>query len=306
VGVLGAGTLLGGACATPGARSPAPSPASAIVGVEPIAYVDGRPVTLADLGPTLLEAAGRTALDEYVLDLAVEREARRLGVGVTPADLERERTLFLESITDAGVAAGPAAAEDLLARVRRSRGLGPDRFERLLRRSALLRAMVRDDATVTDEMIDLAHRIEHGERRAARIITTPTLAEAQRAADALAAGVDFAEAAARFSTDPSALRGGLIDPISPHDPSYPEALRRALAAAEPGEIVGPVAVDAGFALARLDRVIPPDGVTREESRGPIARRLRLQEERRLMADLARRLAGRVTVTVRDDSLRAGR
>lgn len=271
----------------------------------PIAFIYGRPITLDDLGPALLEAAGRTVLDEVTLDIAVNAEARRRGVTVSAADLARERDLFLRSIAEAGVAHDDADAEAMLLEVRRARGLGEDRFGRLLRRSALLRAMVRDDATVTDAMIALAHEIEHGERRRARLIITPTLSEAQRALDALRAGADFAETAARFSTDASAVRGGVVEPISPADPTYPDALRTALARATPGDIAGPITLDSGFAIVRLDETLPPDGVSLADSHDALARRLRLQEERRLMAALARRLTDRVSVTIRDDHLRSG-
>lgn len=269
----------------------------------PLALVNGRPITLDDISASLLEAAGGEILEETVLDLALDAEARRRGITISADDLAHERALFLESLADTGVSRDPAHAEDLLLQVRRARGLGPERFDHLLRRSALLRAMVRDDVVITDEMISLAHKIAHGERRRARLITTTTLAQAQKVVDALAAGADFSEVAARFSTDASALRGGLVEPISPADPSYPDALRRTLARLSPGQTSGPIALDAGFAIVRLQAVIPPDDVSLDATRQTLARRLRLQEERRRMTDLANRLRGRSDVTILDPRLR---
>ena len=272
-------------------------------GAQTVALVNGRPVTLGEIAPLLLEAAGSIVIEEVALDLAIYAEARRLGVDVAADEIARELDLFLDAVTDAGLAPAGTARDQLLFDIRRARGLGPERFDRMLRRSALLRALVRDDDAVTDEMIALAHRISHGERRRPRLITTATLADAQAALDSIRDGMDFAEAAARFSTDPSALRSGLVEPISPADPSYPDALRATLARMTVGEVRGPIAIDAGYALARLEEILPPTGVTLDESRDSLARTLRLQEERRRMAAYADRLLDRAEVRMLDPRTR---
>lgn len=284
-----------------------PRPAQAASADDPeagvIALVNGRPITLGMMRPLLLEAAGSIVAEEIALDFMLEAEARRLGVDVSADDIARERDLFLEAVTDAGIAGAGAARDQLLFDIRRARGLGPERFDRMLRRSALLRAIVRDDDAVTEDMIALAHRITHGERRRPRLITTATLADARDALDALRDGMDFAEAAARFSTDPSAVRGGLVEPISTADPSYPDALRATLARMTPGEVRGPVALDAGYAVVRLEEILPPTGVTLDESRDSLARSLRLQEERRRMTDHAERLFQRAEIRTLDPRVR---
>ncbi len=284
-----------------------PRPASATSVDNPetsvLALVNGRPITLGMMRPLLLEAAGSIVAEEIALDFMLEAEARRLGVDVSAEDIARERDLFLDAVTDAGLAPAGTARDQLLFDIRRARGLGPERFDRMLRRSALLRAIVRDEDAVTEEMIALAHRISHGERRRPRLITTATLADAQAALDAIREGMDFAEAAARFSTDPSAVRGGLVEPISPADPSYPDALRATLARMTVGEVRGPIALDAGYAIARLEEIIPPTGVSPDESRNSLARALRLQEERRRMADYAERLFERAEIRMLDPRIR---
>lgn len=268
-----------------------------------LALVNGRPVSLGQLAPTLLEVAGRSALDELVLDAALHDEAARQGVSVNADDIERERSLFLESLSDAGVTARDGDARSLLLAVRRRRGLGPERFAAMLQRSALLRKLVKPSITVTDEMVKLVFKIDHGQRRDGRLITTATLADAQRALDAINAGMPFIEAAARFSTDASAARGGVIEPISPADPDYPASIRRTLASLAPGQVSSPVAIDSGFAILRLERVIPGDGASLEDLRTVLRRSARLRQERLKMSELASRLVRRAAVTILDPSLR---
>ena len=139
--------------------------------------------------------AGGVALDEHILDLMLADEARRRGFAISAEDIARERQLFLDTLEDAGVADAERDAEALLATVRRARGLGPVRFDALLRRSALLRAFVRDEVVVNESMIALAHEIEHGEKRLIRVLATQTLAAAQSALDAaVARGIADADA----------------------------------------------------------------------------------------------------------------
>lgn len=269
----------------------------------PLALVNGQPVTMAHLNAALLEIGGGEALSEHALDLMLADEARRRGVHVTTEDVAAERRHFLDSLRDAGIADAEQDAESMLATVRRTRGLGPARFEALLRRTAMLRALIQDDVVVTDEMVALAHEIQHGEKRRVRVLATHTLADAQAALAAIAAGATFGEAAARLSIDPSAARGGLVEPISPADPSYPEALRAAMKRLRVGEISQPLVVDDGFVVIQLEGVDPPTGLSLDETREAVARRVRRQQERSLMAELADRLRRRAQITTLDPHLR---
>ncbi len=155
-------------------------------------------------------------------------------------------------------------------------------------------------------MINLEYQITHGEQRDGRIITLSSLADAQEALREIDAGMTFAEAAARFSTDPSAERGGLIEPISTVDPAYPDSIRSALASLEPGQISPPVAIDSGYAILSLQHVIPPDGVDREKVRAESTRRVRLRQTQLKMGQLADTIARRANVTVLDPHLRFAR
>ncbi len=119
--------------------------------------------------------------------------------------------------------------------------------------------------------------------------------------DALA--VRFAEAAMNSSVDASASRGGLLDPFSPEDLTYPIALRQAIQSLPPGERITPtVALDGGYALVLVERKSPSPFVARGGDDALIEQQLRVRKERIAMDQLARRLLDAAGITVFDDSL----
>jgi parvulin-like peptidyl-prolyl isomerase len=76
-------------------------------------------------------------------------------------------------------------------------------------------------------------------------------AEAQEAFDRVDGGEDFATVATEVSDDAAtAATGGMLGWFEPSDPQFDE-YGAALADAEPGDLVGPVEVDAGFAVLEL-------------------------------------------------------
>lgn len=265
--------------------------------------VDGVRLDPVTLNTRLAEAAGAVVVEEMTLDHVIAREAERRGVTATPADLEREREWLARAV-------GSTAAADpdqLVRQVRARRGLGPDRFEALLRRNALLRAMVRDEVQVTAEQVALAHRVQHGERVRVRLLVTPTLAEAQRLRQqVLAAGpradITFAELARAHSTDGSAPLGGLIEPFSPDDPAYEAAVRRVAADLAPGQVGQVAQVQSGYAVVYMLDRLPPDGVTLAQAQPALRDQIARRQERVLMDELATRLLAAAQVRVLDPAL----
>lgn len=269
----------------------------------PFATVDGAAVYAADLSAMLAEAAGGQALEELVLDRRLEAEARRAGVTVTEEQIRAERELLLDALTGATIARDEDDAARLLERVRSARGLGPKRFAALLRRNALLRSLVAPQVAVTPSALEQARRLRYGERYRVRLIVTTTAREAMDVLKELEQGESFSVVAARRSTDVSAARGGVLDPISPADPEYPAAVRSALRDLTPGKPSMPIALDASYAILMLDEIIPattpPNTAQAEEA---LARDVRIQHERLLMNQLARRLLSEANVRVVDPSL----
>ena len=80
----------------------------------------------------LLEMSGEVLLREYVLSMELEREAARIKLVLDADAIARERELLTSAM-----AGESDQAERLLIQIRDDRGLGPERFSRLLRRLAM-------------------------------------------------------------------------------------------------------------------------------------------------------------------------
>lgn len=267
------------------------------IDARPAALVNGRSVTWGDLRPALTEAAGVRVLEEHILNQVVGEAAREAGLTITDQDIAAERLLMVQSLHE-----DQDKALRLLDDLRQRDGLGPSRFGALLRRNAALRAMVRDDVTVSEEAIRRLHEIRHGPKRQARLIIVPDLSAALRVRERAAAGERFADIAVEVSTDASAARGGLLEPISRFDPAYPESLRKALWSLESGGISTPILMGDRYAILMLVMEMQGDNVWMEDVRDELAELVRLDQERLLMDQLARRLVGNVTITIFDETL----
>lgn len=268
--------------------------------VSPPAVLEGEPIEWAALHDAMVEAAGAAALEEQTLDRLLNREAERRGINIESLNLQREEYALEDAL--AGVSDSPAARRRLLQELRDRRGLGPTRYEALLRRTAIMRAIVKPRVEITPEMIDLAMDVRYGPKRRVRLITVASAPEAQAALTQIERGRPFGEVAARLSTDASAERGGDIEPFSVRDPSYPAAFREAAAALEPGEVSGPVALPSGFAIIKLEAVLPAQDVELATVRPLVLEDARAEQERILMTRLARRLIDEANLTIVDPAL----
>ncbi len=285
--------------------------------------IDGQPVFSSDLASQLAEAAGGVVLEELVLDRRLAIALRDRGIQVNDAELRREEALLRYSLLrGVGSSSGPDDTARLVTDLRESQGLGPLRYAALLSRSAGLRALVQAEVQVTPEAVAVAHAARYGPRHRIRLIVVPSQRDAAEALARLAAPADpaasttatggslasrFAGEAARVSTDPSAPRGGSIEPFSLQDPAYPIALRQSVAATAPGSLTSVMALTRGFAIAYVEEVLPEKGVPLESVRAALEEDVRLRQERLLMERLAAQLVGpnRGGVTIIDRGLDFG-
>jgi hypothetical protein len=267
---------------------------------QPAALADGVSLGWDEIRPMLAEAAGAQVVQEAVLDKLLVGECRAKGVTITEADIESERRLLCDAIVREAKAT-PNDAERLLENVRRSRGLGDIRFRHLLERNAKMRKLVSPTVEVFPGDVSQAFEIVHGTKYACRVLLMSSETDAALAGRDLQSSPDhlaerFAERAMKDSTDPSASRGGLLDPFSAADPAYPASVRNALATMKPGELTTVLAVDRGYALVLLESIIPPDGATLASESASIEAQVRSRRERQAMDALGQRL-------VRDSHLR---
>lgn len=293
-------TLLAAALLAQSPTAPPPADgARSAAGAAGIAAIwNDETVTWDRLRPVLAELAGSAAMQEVLLDALLERRARERGIAPDDAAIAREEATLRSYLDrDAG------RADRLLSEVRARQGLGPVRWRALLRRNAILRALVAPDVEVQEAQVVAAHDAAHGAKRGARVIAVPDLRAAQAVADRLAKGERFEDLAAELSTDPSAARGGLVNPMSRLDPGVPAAVREALwAIAEPGGTSPPVLVGSGYLVVRRAADVPGDGVALDAVRAEAERAVRLAQERARMDALAQDMLRGASPTFLDESL----
>jgi hypothetical protein len=284
-------------CTMPPAAPPT-SPGLPVPTRRPVAMVEGARLDLGEIEAALLERAGAEIVRERALDRAVAREAARRGIELDPDAELRERTRLTETLST-----DPDRAERLLEELRAGRGLGPIRFAALLRRTALLRALVADDVEVSEDVARGAWDAVHGPARVTRIIAVADLRDATQVRRRLIEGEDFGTVAAEVSLDASGPRGGRLAPVSRFDPSWPRAFREAIFELQPGRVSDPVPVDGRVLLIEVLETRPPSGVTFEADRDRATAVARLAAERLLMDRLARRLVPEGTIEPLSPALR---
>lgn len=269
--------------------------------------IEGEPVTWATLSPLLAEAAGGEIVDELALEHALRKTLKARGMTVGQTQIDAARDSWLALLEDSGVS---AEAE---TEIRRRRGLGDDRFRRLLWRNAALRALVDPSALVVSESeIGLARAIRTGRRYLVTGVITRDSSAALAITDRIRSslGSTGGSPAGRLWTaaqerDFAPFRSV----VSPLDPAFPESIRRALPSIGVGSVSAPIALDRGFAVVVVDGVI--EGVVRtpgtlsvadESADAEIRRELTIRKTRVAMERLARSLIEATEVNTLDRSL----
>ena len=270
----------------------------------PIATVAGEAVFADDLSAWMSELAGGTVLEEFAVSRQVEKELASRGLKLEAGDIDAERRNMAvatdHKLSDAELAVA-------MRRVQQARGLGPSRFKALIERNAGLRRLVRDEVQIGDADVRSEIDLKYGARTRVRIIVTPNESDAITARarlDAAAANERsrrFAEEAALISFDPSASRGGEIEPLSVADPNYALSVRQAMTKLAPGELSPILRLENGYALLLCEGSVA--AVTPPANAEELAReRVRLREERIAMERLARKFLQSAQVTVFDRTL----
>ncbi len=267
-----------------------------------IALIDGKALTHAGLQGGLYELAGDEVLTEYVLDRSLAQRCEAQGIAITPDQIQQERLLLGDTLSD-----NQQLDARLLNTLRTRRGLGPDRFDRLLRRNAMLRALTGDPIEPDPRAVARVIEQAFGQRYRVRLCmgedpeSLGQLSDRINRLDPGARRIEFADACFHTSTHPSGDRGGLIASLSPKDAGYPQSLLDALKQTGVGSCSPVIHTESGYAVVLVEAVIPatePDSAQRAQ----IVEQLRQDTHRITMQRLAQQLLGEHEVIVLDRSL----
>jgi len=284
------------ASVTQGGASGPPQASPAVV-ERPLAMLDDDPITISSMQARLLEQSGAETLRELRLEAALRTALLEAALRVEQQHIDAEEQELLERFSE-----DEDTALMVLQTLRRNEGLGPERYAALLWRNAALRMLVQGEIDPAPETLERLYRLEYGRKHVIRIVVVPTLQEAQELLEQAQQGTPLAELATH-SMDPSRDRGGLVDPFSLEDPSWPQALRTELADLKPGDLTGIVFLEDRYAVAGVEQIVPADAVEFETVRAELDRTARLSQERLKMAELAGRLGVLPRVRILDPELR---
>jgi foldase protein PrsA len=147
----------------------------------------------------------------------------------------------------------------------------------------MLQAVATTGITVSETEIDdylaqNAERFTPRKQMQLSMIKQATYNGANQVMDRLEQGEDFAGLAREVSTDAeSRQHGGNIGTVEENDPFWPEELLKTAAGLEAGDIAGPLQVEGGYAVIRLEKLIDPGKPDQDELRGLIRQELALEQ-----------------------------
>lgn len=217
----------------------------------PLAYVNGKTIIWANLQTSFLESNGGRILAELVLNNMLQDELASHNLNLTPEQIAFERQILTDALHF-----DPDQAERMLEELRAKRGLGENRFTQFLWRKAALRLLIDSNVEVDPTAVRQAYEYEYGPRYEARLIVVDHLPLASQIVRRARSGEDdFVQLVLEHSTDQSRAQGGLLEPISPADATYPTIVRQTVANLQVTGISDPIALERGFAILKLERKI---------------------------------------------------
>ena len=277
--------------------NPNAMPPTTPVAQRPLAAIGREPITLLGMQERLMEVAGGDVLRELRLEAAIGQKLDSLDIEITQEAIDAEERMLLLELDD-----DLDTATQLLNAVRATQGLGTLRYRNLLWRNAALRALVQEDVAVDAKAVELLWRITHGPKVRTRIIIVNSFSRAAAILQQLQAGDEFTRVAVDWSVDSSRDRGGLLDPFSMDDLSYPLALRKAFEDLEPGQHTNAVLLGDRYLVGQLEERIPADGINYESMESRLHEQTRISQERMLMQEEAYRLRNQPEIRIFDGTL----
>lgn len=287
---------------------PAPAP-SAASNEEAIATVGETTIPRDEFVELLIRSRGIAVMEQLVGLAAAEEFAKKRGVTLTDADVEFEYDLALRRLSDplaftTGDDFDRTDAERLLDSILTARFMSRPEFMLTVRRNAFLRKALAAETTITEQQLRDEFDLAYGDRVQVRHIQLGNLTDAVRITERLAAGEDFADLAARYSTNvTTSRRGGLLDAFSIRDEHIPQAMRETAAKLAAGEVSDVVRVGEWYHLLKLEKNIPATQRSFESVRDALQKRIEVRLTDTRMRDLHEKLFRDAAVQISDPLLR---
>jgi parvulin-like peptidyl-prolyl isomerase len=285
-------------------KNPAPAPAAttepaveaapaAPVADEVMATVNGEPILMSVLHRNLVRDYGMQEAQQLIANELVRQQAAKEKISVSDSDVKAMHDRTLEQMFPSMPAAQrDSLLEQLLTQNRISRG----QWDSIMRRNALLAKLAEPKIRITEQDLQEAFGDAYGQKFVVRHIQTVSLAEAQRLRkELISTKADFADAARKYSTNPSAADGGLLPPISKDSKGVPPAIQQAaMAMKKVGEISEPVLAGTAYHLLYLEQIVPPQDVKFQDVKTKLEKNLRSRQIRILQQEMLAKMIREAT------------
>lgn len=147
-----------------------------------------------------------------------------------------------------------------------------------LREKAVKGADKVTEAAIADFYKENKERFAQPETRDVRIVLTKTKSKADAALKALNSGDSFSKVAKKFSIDPASKeRGGALPGVAKG--SQEKAFDDALFSAKKGELTGPVKVQFGYYVFKVQKITPATQQSLKDSKAAIKQELEAQAQK---------------------------
>ena len=281
---------------TPGTKPVAVVRASSTTsGDDVIATIDDIPITRAQIEKPLIEAHGLNFLAKVAQLELTKREAAKMSITVTPADVSAETDRYLiglfneerdpilremnSDLEKAQAASNSARVAQLQQDLKRERYrlldqllqqqklTRPD-FDLVMQTNTYLRKIALSQVkkeSITEENLQTAFNTIYGEKVQVRHIALANTQEVNEAKRRLAAGEPFEQVARDMSKNQqSGALGGELPPFARGAEAYPQQFRDVAFSLSEGQVSDPVMAANGYHLIKLEKRIPPKIVKLED------------------------------------------
>lgn len=274
---------------------------------DPVAIVNGAAIDRGQLLAILLDSRGLATLQQIILEEVAVQEARRQGVSVTAADIDREYDLTLQANRFNGHDPDkltPARREKIIDDWCRKNGVTRAELAIAMHRQAHLRPLAERRVSITEAMVKQEYDRVHGEKAVVRHVQLAAPRFYPQFKDRIDQGESFEVLVTKFSQNAlSREQAGLLPPFSASDETVPAVFVKAALAMQPGEVSNLIEAEGSFHVLKLEQRIPADEAKFDDVRGALEKNLRARLVAQEMEALAERLLLAAQLQIKDKVLR---